>query len=78
MPQLSGSATTRGALAAMAASMAEPPRASTCVPACEASVYDVATMPRSEIVIERACDRSCADAAGPSNDASNKKRITMT
>src|SRR5947207_1719746 len=63
MPLLSGSTTPSVALAAMAASMADPPRARTCAPACEASVWLVATMPRSEITMERACVRSCACAA---------------
>jgi hypothetical protein len=40
--------------------MALPPRANTCAPACDASVCDVATIPRSESTIERACERSCA------------------
>src|SRR5215831_11380995 len=66
MPPRSGSTTPRVALAAIAASMAEPPRASTCAPACEASVWLVATIPRSEITIDRACDRSC-ECAGTYN-----------
>ena len=61
MPQLIGSTTPSTALAAMAASMADPPRASTSAPACDASVWLVATMPNFEITMERACDRSCGE-----------------
>src|SRR5690349_19099943 len=62
MPQLCGSTTPSVALAAMAASMADPPRASTWAPACDARVWLVATMPRSEMTMERAWERSCAGA----------------
>ena len=77
MPQLSGSTTPSTALAAMAASMADPPRASTCAPACDASVWLVATMPRSVIIIERACDRSwaCKGAWNISNGSTGKRRM---
>src|SRR5437588_2623522 len=61
-PARSGSTTLTAALAAMAASTAEPPRARTCAPACDARVWLVATMPRSEITIERAWLRSCPNA----------------
>src|ERR1700694_5466363 len=63
IPQLCGSTTPNTASAAMAASMAYPPRARTCAPACDASVWLVATIPRSEITIDRAWLRSC-DSAG--------------
>jgi len=58
MPFIMGSTTPSTALAAMEASAAEPPRARICAPACEASVWLVATIPRWLIVIERAWDRS--------------------
>jgi hypothetical protein len=61
MPQLIGSTTPNTALAAMAASIADPPRASTSAPACDASVWLVATMPNLEITMERACERSCGE-----------------
>jgi len=54
MPFIMGSVTPRTALAAMAASMAEPPRARTSAPACEARYWLVATMPRSVMTMERA------------------------
>src|SRR5947208_2115420 len=54
-----GSTAPSAALAAMAASIADPPRARTCAPACEASVWLVATMPWREITMERASDLSC-------------------
>src|SRR5579885_635513 len=57
MPLLIGSTTPRVALAAMAASTAEPPRASTCAPACEASVWLVAAIPIGVMTMERACAR---------------------
>src|SRR5262245_34461173 len=60
MPQLIGSTTLSTALAAIAASIAAPPRARTCAPACDASVWLVATIPWREITIDRASDRSCA------------------
>src|SRR5450432_739265 len=69
-PARSGSTTLSVALAAIAASMAEPPRANTCAPAWEASVWLVATIPRSEITMDRACERSCAKA--DAHDISNK------
>src|SRR5579862_4542296 len=62
MPQLMGSTTPSTALAAMAASMAVPPRANTWAPACDASVWLVATIPRSEMTMDRAWLRSCASA----------------
>ena len=43
-------------------------------PAWDARVCEVATIPRSEMVIERACERSWAQA----REASNKRRSTMT
>jgi hypothetical protein len=48
---------------------AEPPRASTCAPACDARVWLVATMPPPESTMLRACERSCAGAvfAGPAS-----------
>src|SRR5438105_13283876 len=70
MPPRSGSTTPSAALAVMAASTALPPRASTIAPACEASVWLVATIPRSDTTIDRACDRSCDKAVGASR--SNK------
>ena len=57
MPFDIGSTTPITALAAIAASAADPPRASTCAPACEASVWFVATIPWRVITIERACAR---------------------
>src|SRR6185369_6647874 len=59
-PLLIGSTTPSAALAAIAASIAEPPRARICAPACEASVWLVATIPWREITMERASDLSCA------------------
>jgi hypothetical protein len=56
-----GSTTPSTAFAAIAASIAEPPRASTSAPACDAGVWLVATMPNFEITMERACDRSCGE-----------------
>ncbi len=55
-----GSTTLSTALAAMAASTADPPRARICAPACDANVCAVATMPRVVMTMERACERSCA------------------
>src|SRR6266849_6182872 len=60
IPLLIGSTTPSAALAAIAASIADPPRAKTCAPACEASVWLVATIPCREITIDRASDLSCA------------------
>ena len=77
MPQLSGSTTPSAALAAMAASMAEPPRASTCAPACEASVWLVATMPRSEITMDRACVRSWACAGSCNINKSRNSTLVL-
>src|SRR5579871_1158175 len=74
IPQLSGSTTPSTALAAMAASMAVPPRAKTCAPACEASVWLVATMPRSEMTMDRAWLRSCA-TAGMANMTRSSNRM---
>ena len=45
MPFIMGSVPPKMALAAMAASMAEPPGARVCAPACEVSTWLVATMP---------------------------------
>ena len=45
MPFIMGSVTPRTALAAMAASTAEPPLARICAPATEACTWLVATMP---------------------------------
>ena len=53
MPQLIGSTTPSTALAAIAASIALPPRLSTSTPACAASVWLVATMPLGAITTER-------------------------
>src|ERR1051326_2773425 len=77
MPLLSGSTTPSVALAAMAASMADPPRARICAPACDASVWLVEMIPRSEITSERACVRSCAFAAigNISNDRNLRYRM---
>ena len=58
MPFIMGSTTPSTALAAMAASAAEPPRARICAPACEARTSLVATIPCRVITIERACVRS--------------------
>src|SRR5579863_5468342 len=60
IPSLFGSTTPSTALAAIAASIADPPRARICAPACEAKVWLVATIPWREITIERACVRSWA------------------
>src|SRR5579884_3932028 len=60
MPHIIGYTTPKTRLAAIAASTAEPPRASVCAPATEASVWLVATMPAWEITIDRACDRFAA------------------
>src|ERR1017187_4038744 len=77
MPLLSGSTTPSAALAAMAASMADPPRARICAPACEASVWLVATMPRPLMTIERACERSCACPGVYSISSANEARNRM-
>src|SRR6478672_11170287 len=61
MPSLIGSTTPSTAFAAIAASAADPPRASTSAPACDARVWLVATIPNFEITMERACDRSCGE-----------------
>src|SRR5271155_4136396 len=61
MPFIMGSVTPRTAFAAIAASTAEPPRASTCAPATEACTWLVATMPYLVTTIERALERSRAD-----------------
>ena len=58
-----GSTNPSAALAAMAASAAEPPRARICAPACDASGWLVATMPSRLMTIERAWERSAACAA---------------
>src|ERR1700690_1070651 len=58
MPQLMGSTRPSMALAAMAASMADPPRASTWAAAWEASVWLVAAIPCLEITMDRAWVRS--------------------
>ena len=58
MPQLMGSTRPSTALAAIAASMADPPRASTWAAACEASVWLVAAIPCLEITMDRAWVRS--------------------
>ena len=53
MPSIMGSTTPSTALAAIAASTADPPRARICAPACDASVWLVATMPCCVMTIER-------------------------
>ena len=53
MPFFIGSTTASTALAAMAASTADPPLARICAAACEASVWLVAAMPCCVITIER-------------------------
>src|SRR5580658_1737282 len=58
IPQLMGSTRPSKALAAMAASIADPPRASTWAAACEASVWLVAAIPCLEITMDRAWVRS--------------------
>jgi hypothetical protein len=58
MPQLMGSTRPSKALAAMAASMADPPRANTWAAAWEASVWLVAAIPCLEITMDRAWERS--------------------
>src|SRR5450755_1212000 len=58
MPQLIGSTTPSTAFAAMAASMAVPPRSSTCAAACDARVWLVAAIPCFEITMDRAWVRS--------------------
>src|SRR5579883_737827 len=60
MPHIIGSTTPKTRLAAIAASTADPPRASVCAPATAASVWLAATMPLCEITIDRACDRFAA------------------
>src|SRR5262249_50690908 len=60
-PFIIGSTTPTTALAAIAASTAEPPCSNTLTPAAEARVWLVATIPYLEIVIDRVSDRSsCA------------------
>jgi hypothetical protein len=73
---LIGSTTPSVALAAMAASIAEPPRARTCAPACEASVWLVATIPWREITMERASDLSC-DCEGMENKIESRPIVTF-
>src|SRR6516165_760326 len=60
-----GSVTPRVAFAAIAASIADPPRASTCAPATDACTWLVATIPYRLITIDRAWERSPALAHGP-------------
>src|SRR5712692_1453307 len=60
MPFIMGSVTPSTALAAMAASTAEPPRARISAPACEACTWLVATMPKRVTTMERAWERSWA------------------
>src|SRR5579872_1851016 len=73
MPFIMGSETLRTALAAMAASTAEPPCSSTRAPACEAWTQAVATMPYCEETTERPYERSCAT----SEAAVNRDRRAM-
>jgi hypothetical protein len=56
-PFIIGATTPMTALAAITASTACPPRASTTAPAWAASGFSAATTPRVDIVIERACQR---------------------
>src|SRR5690348_11247989 len=77
-PFIIGSITPSAALAAIAASTAEPPLASTAAPACDATVWLVATIPYWVSVIENACSRigsrcTCATAEIPAKDQTNKK-----
>ncbi len=60
MPFIIGATAPMTALAAMAASTAWPPRASTEAPACDASGCSLATTPPVVMTIERACARSMA------------------
>ena len=57
IPFIIGATTPITALAAIAASTACPPRASTIAPACAASGLSAATIPLVEIAIDRACQR---------------------
>src|ERR1051325_5279415 len=57
IPQLIGSTTVSTIFAAMAASIAVPARANACAPACDASVWLVATIPSRQIVMDLACHR---------------------
>ena len=62
MPFIIGSTTPITAFAATAASMAFPPCARICAPACAASGLSAATMPSRLITRDRPCDRSWAFA----------------
>src|SRR5580700_7931125 len=57
MPFIAGSTTPSVAFAAMAASIALPPSSKTRAPACDASVWLVATIPNFVITMERAWSR---------------------
>ena len=59
MPFIIGETTPIMALVAIAASTALPPDSRIRTPACAASGDSAATIPFSEITIERFCDRSC-------------------
>jgi len=61
----------------MAASTAEPPRANICAPACDASVWLAAAMPRDEIVMERACHRSWPKPSAENPRTSTRNMIAV-
>jgi hypothetical protein len=64
IPSIMGSITPSTALAAIAASMADPPRARICAPAWDARVWLVATIPEVVITMERAWARLWAMMGG--------------
>ena len=70
------------ALAAMAASAADPPRARISAAACEASTWSLATIPPRVITIERASARSSPTfgiwAEGVSTNAEARSNPTST
>ena len=73
MPFIMGSTTPIAALVATAASIAFPPRARICAPACAARGLSAATIPYRVIVMERAWERSCARAELAANLSHWKK-----
>ena len=87
MPFIIGSVRPSTAFAAIAASTALPPAASTCAPALDASGWLVATMPSFVAIIERpgttsggvtgsrGAGRACAEAA-PRGAARSSPRAT--
>src|SRR5215471_16882190 len=77
MPFDVGSVTLRTALAAMAASMAEPPRSRMSAPACEAETWLVATMPYCVVTTERPQERSCAETVHVMHRAANGAGVLL-